>query len=527
MVRDGGGEMEAMDGLDSQLDAETGFVDLVGAGPGDPDLITRKGMAALGLAQVVVYDHLVHPRLLDLAPPDAELIFAGKSRGKCALKQDQINALLVEIARDGRRVVRLKGGDPYVFGRGAEEAEHLVNAGIPFRVVPGVTAGVGVTSYAGIPVTHRGFASAVTFVTGHEEPGTQPSRVDWRALAALPGTLVAYMGVGRLASICEALIQGGRESSTEACVIQNGTLNSQRTVVGTLASLPGLSSDAAVAAPALLVVGQVVSRRESLSWFENRPLFGQSVVVTRPAEEGGASISSLEALGAEVLLAPTVQILPVESFSEIDGAIARLPHLDWVVFTSANGVNHLLKRVFAGGRDARAFGRCRIAAIGPRTADALAPFGLRADLVPKLSRSEGLAEELLNQVRGKSVLLARADRGRVLLDEEFRKVASVEHVTVYRNVDSPCLPPGLDDRIASGTIDWITITSSAIVERLFELLSARARARVGETVKLASLSPLTTAAANRLGWKVEAEAETTTWEGLVRVLERHKRSTRV
>lgn len=491
------------------------IVYLVGAGPGAPGLLTRRGEECLRKAEVVVYDHLVHPRLLDLAPASALRVFAGKRAGRCVLRQPEINDLLVQYAREGKQVVRLKGGDPYVFGRGAEEAERLHAERIPFEVVPGVTAGVGVTSFAGIPITHRDVASAVAFVTGHDEPGADPSRIDWHALAGFPGTLVIYMGVGRLRGLCDTLIREGKPASTPAALIQSGTLPQQRTVIGTLQELPERVVAAGAGPPALVIVGEVVARRPALSWFEQLPLFGQRILVTRPEEEGLRSAGVLEALGAEVLLAPTVEIRPISDTGPLDGAIDRLAEFDWLVFTSANGVRHFVDRLEMRGRDLRALGHLKLAAIGPTTAAALAHVRLKADLVPSEFRSESLARELADRVGGARVLLARADRGRTVLRDDLSEIAHVEQVAVYHNADSATLPLELETRLAEGSIDWITLTSSAITERLSTLLPPAARERIGNGVRLASLSPVTTATAERLGWPVAAEANPYTWAGLV------------
>jgi uroporphyrinogen III methyltransferase/synthase len=496
-----------------------GLVELVGAGPGDPGLLTRLGAEALARADAVVYDHLVHPRLLDLAPPGAERRLVGKRAGHCVLPQEEINALLVALAREGKHVVRLKGGDPYVFGRGGEEAEHLRAAGVPFRVVPGVTAGVGVTGYAGIPVTHREAASAVAFVTGHGDADAPGSRIDWAALARFPGTLVIYMGVSRLAGLCDALVRGGRPASEPAALVQWGTYPRQRVAAGTLGDLPARVAEAGLRPPALVVVGEVVARREPLAWFERLPLFGRRVVVTRPAGEAARAAADLEALGAEAIVAPTVEILPPEDFGPLDRALGGLDRYDWLVFTSANGVRHVLDRLLALGRDLRALGALKLAAIGPATADALARYHLRADLVPGSYRSEDLADALRPHVAGRRILLARADRGRDVLREELGTIAQVEQVAAYRNADAAGLPPEVLGRIAEGSVDWITLTSSAIAERLHALLPAEARERIARGgVRLASLSPVTSAAIARLGWPVAVEAEEFTWPGLVRAL---------
>ncbi len=494
-----------------------GIVYLVGAGPGDPGLLTRRGAEVLSRADVVVYDHLASPRLLDLAPVSALRICVGKSVGHCTMSQGEINALLVEHAREGHRVVRLKGGDPFVFGRGAEEAEHLHVSGIPVQVVPGVTAGVGVSLYAGIPITHRDAASAVAFVTGHDDPDSpsSPSPLDWGALARFPGTLVIYMGMTRLESLCRTLIRLGKPATTPAALVQSGTLASQRTVVATLADLAALALEGGFGPPALVLIGEVVARRPALNWFEGLPLFGQRVVVTRPLGESDLASASLEALGAEALAAPTVTIEPPDDFGPIDGAIARLDSFDWLVFTSGNGVRHFLDRLKSSGLDLRALGHLKLAAIGPATAEALGRYHLMADLVPDSFRSEALAEALAPRVAGLRVLLARADRGRTVLKDELRLIAHVEQVAVYRNLDAREIDPVVLGRIAEGSVDWITLTSSAITERLHAILPVEARRQIGRSVRLASLSPVTTATAVRLGWPIATEAKTYTWDGLV------------
>ena len=502
------------------MDERGGMVYLVGAGPGDPGLITLRGAEALARAEVVVYDHLASSRLLDLAPSSALRIAAGKRANHATMTQDEINGVLVEQSRLGRRVVRLKGGDPFVFGRGGEEAEHLRAHGVAFRVVPGVTAGLGVTSYAGIPVTHRRDASAVAFVTGHDDPA-RPGRIDWAGLARFPGTLVVYMGVTRLASICRTLILEGMSPETPAALIRSGTLPDQKTVVGILADLPGLVASAGLGPPALLVVGDVVSRRPGLSWFEGLPLSGQRVVVTRPSDEADRSVESLEDLGAEALLAPMVRILRLEDLEALDDAIGRLGSFDWLIFTSTNGVHHFLDRLESLGLDLRALGSVKVAAIGPSTAEALARYRLKADLVPASHRSEGLIEALGERVAGRRVLLARADRGRALLLDELAQLAEVLQVTAYRNADSEEIPPDVLGRIEAGSVDWVTLTSPAIAGRFHGLLSGLAKSRIGREVRLASLSPVTTEAITRLGWPVAVEASVHTWDGLVAAMATH------
>ncbi|MFO0889531.1 MAG: uroporphyrinogen-III C-methyltransferase [Isosphaeraceae bacterium] len=504
-----------------------GKVYLVGAGPGDPGLLTRRGAEVLALADVVIYDHLASARLLDLAPPAARRICAGKSSGHCVLDQDQIHALMLEHSIDGKTVVRLKGGDPLVFGRGAEEAELLSGHGIPFEIVPGVTAGVGVTAYAGIPVTHRGISSAVAFVTGHGDPeegtgqgpsGSARGGLDWSALARFPGTLVVYMGVTYLPGICRTLIREGRPGNEPAVVIESGTLPRQRLVEGTLATIAKLAQDRSIHAPALLLVGPVASKRTVMRWYENRPLFGQRIVVTRPLAEARASVPALEALGAEVLLAPAIEIRPISNPGPVDEAVGRLDRYDWIVFTSANGVRFFLDRLLHLGKDLRSLGGIRLAAIGPGTAQALFNYHLRADLVPPSFRSESLVDALLQQASGDRILLARADRGRQILKEELEKRAEVDQVAVYQNADADELSGEVIERIEQGDVDWITLTSSAIAARFHALLPDRAKARVARQIGIASLSPVTSGTIRDLGWEPAVEASTYTWEGLVQAI---------
>ncbi len=468
----------------TRMSSGRGTVYLVGAGPGDPGLLTLRGAELLGRADVVIYDHLASARLLDLAPAHAIRICAGKSIGHCTLNQEEINALLLEHARAGRRVVRLKGGDPLVFGRGAEEAQHLIRHAVPFEIVPGVTAGVGATAYAGIPVTHRNLSSAVAFVTGHGDPDqelettsgpVERTRLDWPALARFPGTLVIYMGVTHLAAICRTLVKAGKDEGTPAAVIESGTLPTQRVCMGTLATIAGEARNCQIHPPALLIIGDVVGVRNELRWYESLPLFGQRIVVTRPMDEAVRIAPGLESLGAEVLLASTVQIAPVADCGPLDEAIRRLPEFNWLVFTSSNGVRYFLERLMSLGSDLRAIGHLKLAAIGPTTADALARYRLRADLVPDTYRSEELAQVLCPRAAGERVLLARADRGRALLREELGKVADIHQVAVYQNVDAASLPRQVASRIESGSVDWITLTSSAIATRLHALLPEAAQ----------------------------------------------------
>jgi uroporphyrinogen III methyltransferase/synthase len=436
------------------------------------------------------------------------------------MTQDQIHELLIERARAWATVVRLKGGDPLLFGRGAEEAARLAAAGIRFEVVPGVTAGIGVTSYAGIPVTLRGVASAVAFITGHDLPdrALKRSGLDWSKLAEFPGTLVVYMGVTYLEPICRSLMEHGKPGETPAAVIESGTLPAQRTFTGTLETMPGIAAEGRIQPPALLVIGAVVRERESIAWFEKLPLAGQRIIITRPRDEAERVVGELEAMGADVLIAPAVEVAPIEDPRELDMAIDRLATYDWLVFTSVHGVRYFVERLETRGLDLRALGHLRLAAIGPTTARALGALHLKADVVPESFRSEALAEALGELTRGKRVLLARADRGRTVLKDELEKLADVDQVAVYHNRDAASIDGEIIARIDRGEVDWITMTSSAIARRFHELMPTETRAKIGRDARLASLSPVTTGTLRGLGWAVAAEADPYHWDGLVNAI---------
>ena len=500
-----------------------GMVYLVGAGPGDPGLITRLGEQAIRRAQVLVYDHLVHPRLVAQAPPGAKRIYVGKSRGHHEMPQDEINRTLCREAKAGHVVVRLKGGDPFVFGRGAEEAESLHAEGIPFRVVPGVTAGIGALAYAGLPVTHRDYASSVVFVTGHDHPDDPTCRADWPHLARFSGTIVIYMGVTRLPRIAQVLIQHGKNPQTPVALVQRGSWPGQQVVVKSLSEVADSEGRLGVSPPALVMIGDVVAARPALDWWSRLPLAGRTVLITRPEEDAARSVEALEELGAEVLVAPTITVRPADDPTELDQALGRLRDFDWVVFTSSHGVRFFMERIFQIGKDLRLLGHARLAAIGPMTAQTLRSYGLVADLVPSQFRSEELAAELAVQVKGQRVLLARADRGRTLLKDELQDVAAeVVQASVYHNADAEDFPPEVLDRLRQGEVDWVTLTSSAIARRFAAMLPADFPPQMLHRTKFASISPVTSQAAHEVGIKPSAEAREFTFEGVIRAIADHE-----
>ncbi|MFA4902715.1 MAG: uroporphyrinogen-III C-methyltransferase [Desulfobaccales bacterium] len=477
------------------------MVYLVGAGPGDPGLITVKGLDLLRRADVVVYDQLASPALLQEAPATAELFYVGKKAGAHALPQEDINELLVKKAKAGLTVVRLKGGDPFVFGRGGEEAEELAAAGISFEIVPGVTSAVAVPAYAGIPVTHRRHTTLVTFITGHEDPTKDASTIPWSALGQNPGTLVFLMGVKNLADNCRRLIQAGRASETPAALIEKGTTLAQRTVVGTLADIAARAQKAEIKPPAVLVVGGVVDLAETLKWWENRPLWGKTVVVTRSRNQASRLVEMLNDAGAKCLEVPTIEIMPPADFAPLDAALQHLARYDWVIFTSANGVSAFMDRLFHMGNDVRALGRAKIAVIGPATSDALKPYGLMADVVPKTFQAEGLLEVLTPRLLGGTrILLARAEQARDVLPEGLAGLGmAVDVVPVYRALPPASVPGEAAGVLNEGQVDILTFTSSATVHNFAGLVGKDHFQSLAAGATVASIGPITTATLEEYG----------------------------
>ncbi|MEX0993855.1 MAG: uroporphyrinogen-III C-methyltransferase [Solirubrobacterales bacterium] len=497
--------------------SEHGIVHLVGAGPGDPGLATQRALDLIARADAVVHDRLVSPRLLDGARERAELIYVGKRPGEPSMPQDEINALLVERAGRGQRVVRLKGGDPFVFGRGGEEAEALTEAGVAFEVVPGVTAGVAAPAYAGIPVTHREQASAVAFVTAHEDPDKDESALDWAALAAFPGTLVFYMGVKRLEAVAASLIEHGRSAAEPAAVIERGTFAHQRTVTAPLGKLAKRAADEGIEPPAITLVGAVASLRERLAWFERAPLRGRTIAVTRARAQASGLAARLAELGAEVIEAPAIRIVPRIETEEVGEAVSRLVAGDYdiVCLTSPNGAELLYEAVALEDRDARAFAGTAIAAIGPATAASLLERGLHADIVPPRSIGESLAEELLEHgMRHKRVLIARARDARDVLPEALvNGGGEVDVVTLYETVGEQ-----LDDVTiaAIAGADYVTFTSSSTVRYFCDAIGGPAR--FPAKARVVSIGPVTSEAVREAGLRVAVEAEQHDVDGLVEAL---------
>lgn len=493
---------------------------LVGAGPGHPGLLTLRGAECLAQADLVLYDKLVSPFLLEHAPASAEKRCVDELAPHHDERIVPIHEAMVAAARAGKRVVRLKGGDPYVFGRGAEEAQVLQDAGIPCEIVPGVTAALGAAALAGISLTHRAYASAVAFVTGHENPHKPESILDWHALARFPGTLVIYMGMSRLDRIVPALLKEGKDPQTPAAVVHSATLGTQRTLVTTLAELPRRVREEGLAAPALILIGAVVSLRQELAWFERRPLFGRRVLVTRPRHQAGELVRKVIELGGVPYVLPAIEIREIADWTPVDRAIASLKQYDWLVFTSANGVRAFFGRLESQGFDLRAVGHLKLAAIGPKTDEALRAYHLRADIVPARFQSENLAAALLAQIKpGQRVLLARADRGRDVLREQLSAACAVEQIAVYSQVDAIDADEHVLNALRRGEIEFVTLTSSNIARSFLERLDSTCRRRIerGE-IKLVSISPVTSEEIKKGGLPIAAEANQATAEGILQAL---------
>jgi uroporphyrinogen III methyltransferase/synthase len=482
--------------------------------------LTLRAAEVLRRADVVLYDKLVPTALLDYAPEGAERVCVTRLAPYHAQRHTPITELMIARARAGKCVVRLKGGDPYVFGRGGEEAEALHEAGVPFEVVPGVTAALGTAAYAGFPLTHRAVSSAVAFVTGHENPDKPETALDWEALARFPGTLVFYMGISRLERIARSLIANGLAADTPAAAVHAATTGQQLTVTAPLAALPARVRAEGLTSPGLVVIGPVVAMREPMSWFERRPLFGKRILITRPRRQGAALAERLVELGALPYLLPTVEVKPPADWGPVDRALRSLSRYRWVVFTSVNGVESFIDRLRAIGLDLRALGGVQLAAIGPKTAEALRQYHLEPDLVPERYQSEDLAAALIRLIEpAQRVLLARADRGRDLLREQLAAVCGVEQVAVYSQVDAVELDENVLDHLRRGEIDYVTLTSANVARSLLGRLDATSRARItaGE-IRLVTISGVTTAEVVRLGLPIAAEAREATAEGLVEAI---------
>lgn len=498
-----------------------GMVYLVGAGPGDYRLISMKAVDCLKMADVVVYDRLADDRILRWAPAEAEYIYVGKASSNHTMKQEDINQLLVDKAKEGKCVVRLKGGDPFVFGRGGEEGLLLRQNNLPFEIVPGITSAISVPAYAGIPVTHRAVATSFAVVTGHEDPTKGESNMRWEHLAMGVDTLVFLMGVANLPHITSKLMENGRSADTPAAVIRWGTKPEQRTLITTVGKAAEDVAKNGIKPPAIFIVGEVVKLRDSLQWFDNlaqRPLFGKRILVTRARSQASQLTAKLENLGAEVIEVPAITITdPVDLYAALDQAIGQLQDYHWVMFTSANGVKHFFARLLQAGKDARALGYAKIAAIGSATAAELKKYGLVADVVPGEYRAEGIIEAMKGKLPPHAkILLPRAEEAREILPEKLREMgAEVDVVSAYRTVCAAADGEALTSELNEGRIDMVTFTSSSTVKNLVNIIGS---ADLLNGVKTACIGPVTADTAKSLGIEPDIIAKEYTIDGLVEAI---------
>ncbi|MFV0421507.1 uroporphyrinogen-III C-methyltransferase [Oleidesulfovibrio sp.] len=489
---------------------------LIGAGPGDPGLLTIKGRDVLKRADVIVYDYLANDAFLNYAKPGAEIIYVGKKGGDHTLSQEGINKLIVDKAKEGKVVARLKGGDPYVFGRGGEEAEELLDAGVEFEEVPGITSAVAGPAYAGIPLTHRSYSSSVSFITGHEDPTKPESAHNWKALAESASTLVFFMGMKNLPEISRKLIEAGMDPDTPAALVRWGTTSRHRSLAATIGTLPEEGKKAGFSSPSLIVVGHVVKLRDSLNWFEQLPLLGKGVVVTRAREQASGLASSLTDLGAEVIQFPTILIRPLEDYAPVHDAIRRLPEYDWLVFTSVNGVKHFWQQLAELKLDSRALGKAKVAAIGPATADILREKGIEPDFIPEKYVAEGVVKGMIELgMDGSKILLPRAKVAREVLPEELvRAGAQVDILPVYETVPGDANRQTVLDMLEEGRIHCITFGSSSTVDNFFLLVEPEVM-RQYEKVHMACIGPVTRKTLERYGFACTIQPEDYTIPALV------------
>jgi uroporphyrinogen III methyltransferase/synthase len=493
------------------MSAGIGKVYLIGAGPGDPGLITLRGKKRLSEADIVLYDYLVNPRVIDFARPDAELVCLGRHGHGRLISQEEIHERMIAAARRGQSVARLKGGDPVVFGRTAEETAALDAAGVPYEIVPGVSAAQAASAYAGVPLTHRESSSCVAFVTGQQCRDKEGTPLDMESLARFPGTLVFYMGVTSAPEWAGALVAHGKPGETPVAIVRRASWPQQQTVFSTLGELPHTLAPGAMRPPAIIVVGEAVAARPAYDWFAARPLVGRTVLVTRPVHQSESLVERLSELGANVLVQPAIEIGPPADWSAADAAIDELDSFDWLVFSSSNGVHYFLDRLRRRGRDMRALGAAKIAAIGPGTADALDEYHLLADLQPREYRAEALAESLLPAAAGGRALLLRASRGREVLAETLSAAGvGVRQAVVYESRDVAQTDADVVEALRGGGVDWITVTSSAIARSLAKLWGDDLR-----RAKLVAISPLTAGALAEAGHKAAAVADVYTTSGLI------------
>ncbi|MEN8189401.1 MAG: uroporphyrinogen-III C-methyltransferase [Thermodesulfobacteriota bacterium] len=513
--------------MEQETNNKPGKVYLVGAGPGDPGLITMRGKYLLEKAEVVVYDYLANPKLLKHVPQEATFIYAGKKGGvQHTHTQEEINQMLVDWAQAGKTVVRLKGGDPFIFGRGGEEIEKLAGEGVDFEVVPGVTSATAAATYAGIPITHRSYTASVAFITGHEDPTKADSNIDWSKLATGAGTIVVYMGIKNLPTIVDNLIANGRDPKTPVAVVRWASTPEQRSVVGTLETITDVVKKAGIKPPALIIVGEVVKLKDTIDWYEKRSLFGKRIVVTRTREQASELVAALEESGANCLEYSTIQLDPVENYEVLDEELDRIGEYHWILFTSLNAVNYFFKRLYERGMDSRNLKGPDIAAVGKATADLLLEYGISADLIPSTFTGEGLAESLLDLgVEGRNILIPRAVKAREILPETLRGAgAQVTVAPIYQNRPPEGRKESLRKELENKQVDMVTFTSSSTVRNFLSMLDVTDKDELAlllDGVKIAAIGPITAKTVTDNGLKVDVQPDNFTIAELVQAIVHH------
>lgn len=502
--------------------SNTGIVILVGAGPGDEGLLTLKGKTWIERADVIVYDYLANINLTRFAKPQTELIYAGKQAGKATMKQGAINAILIEKAQEGKTVVRLKGGDPFIFGRGGEEAQAIKNAGMPFMVVPGISSPIGVSAYAGIPLTHRDCSSSISIITGSNEKGKEDLHIDWEKIASRSGTLVFLMGARKLPRIVEKLLEFGKSPDTPIAIIQWGTTPKQKSWVGTLGTIVDIAMKENISPPALTIVGEVAALKSEIDWFETLPLFGKTIVITRAREQSESFIQLLMEKGAEPYSFPVIQTVPPEDWGPLDKALADLNKYNGLIFTSVNGVKFFLQRLKQKEKDIRELKGVRIFAIGPKTAQAVQDLGIRVDVVPENFVAESLLESLGKEdVKGKRYLLPRAQVAREILPHTLRDLgAEIDVAPAYQTILPVTLKDDLQSKLQEGNIDAITFTSSSTVKNFMEIVGDDLKPLLNK-ITIACIGPVTAKTAESLGLQVDIIPEEYTIESLTQTIENY------
>ncbi len=498
----------------------TGKVYLVGAGPGDPGLLTLRGRRLIEQADVIIYDRLASPRLLSFASPDVELIYVGKRVGRHVANQDEINDYIVKKAKEGNTVVRLKGGDPFIFGRGGEEAQIMAREGIDFEIVPGVTSAIAVPAYAGVPLTHREHTASVAFITGHRRFDTKEAPVQWEGLAKGVGTLVFLMGMTNLPHICSKLIEHGRDPDTPVAVIRWGTTPFHKSITGKLSNIADIVKEKGFKPPAIIVIGTVVALRDQLNWFERLPLLGRRILVTRTRSQASELVRLLERRGAGCVECPAIEVRPPEDRSALDKAINNLSEYDWLVFSSPNAVKYFLERVFELGNDIRVLGTASIACVGASTAECVREYHLNVDLIPPNFRAEGLVEEFSKlDMKGKNVLIPRAKKAREVLPQGLEEMgANVTVVTAYETV-TPELRQDVVEILQDEDVDVLTFTSSSTVKNFFSMVPEKLQDRILSKAKIACIGPVTAKTAIKQGLSIDIQPEKSTIKDMVDAIE--------